>query len=107
MVLLDLPVSRDYFLALFQQRGLRPRIAERTARHGGAAQPGRQRLRLRRSPTCARCTPAPPTARPLAFVPLGGGVRPLALGLATVRAEHHTRAVRAFAEHCHATLGRP
>ena len=99
MVLLDLPISRDYFLSLFQAAGLRPRIAERTRDmamlrslvangYGYALVNGRP------------LNPAAPDGSELRLVRLEGGFRPMALGLATMRAERRTRILEAFEAHC-------
>lgn len=98
MVLLDLPFSREYFLSAFDQRGLRPRIAERTAD-----------IAVMRSMVAngfgygiANMRPLnnlSPDGRPLSFVPLEG-VRPLSMGIALPHAEHRTKTVQAFLDHC-------
>jgi len=41
MILLDLPLSREYFLALFMAEGLQPKIAARSAHQGGCGSPAR------------------------------------------------------------------
>jgi DNA-binding transcriptional LysR family regulator len=45
-----------------------------------------------------------PDGKRLAFVPLGGGLRPMVMGLATAKAAHRSGVVRAFAEHCRVTI---
>jgi DNA-binding transcriptional LysR family regulator len=99
MVLLDLPLSRDYFLSLFAAAGLRPRIAERTrdmavmrslVANGYGYALANLRLRTDRAPD----------GRPLSLVRLAGDPRPMALGIATMRSERRTRIVTAFEAHC-------
>jgi DNA-binding transcriptional LysR family regulator len=99
-VLLDLPVSREYFAALFAAAGLEARVAHRS-----------RQLELVRSLvangfgyTIANARPAVDVAvdgRPIASVPLAGAHRPVVLGLATLRAEREPRLVEAFRAHCH------
>jgi DNA-binding transcriptional LysR family regulator len=99
MVLLDLPFSRDYFLALFAAAGLRPRIAERSrdiavVRSLVANGYGYALANLRFGGERA------PDGTPLVAVALAGEQRPMVVGLATVRSERQRRIVTAFAEHC-------
>lgn len=99
MVLLDLPFSREYFLSSFQQRGIRPNIAERTGdiammRSMVANGFGYGIVNMRPRHTQA------PDGKPLVFVPLEGDIRPLTLGIALPIAEHRTQTVRAFIDHC-------
>ncbi|PLP59394.1 LysR family transcriptional regulator [Mesorhizobium loti] len=99
MVLLDLPFSREYFLSAFQQKGLRPYIAERTGdiavmRSMVANGFGYGIANMRPLNTLS------PDGKPLVFVPLGGDVRPLTMGIAMPNAEHRTQTVQAFIQHC-------
>ena len=95
LVLLDLPLSRDYFLSLFLRRGLRPRIAERTS-HLPMVQAlvangfGYGLLNVPFK------TPRAPDGRPLSYVPIAGELRPMKLGLVTMRGERKPRIVAAF-----------
>lgn len=99
MVLLDLPFSREYFLSVFQQKGLRPDIAERTGdiavmRSMVANGFGYGIANMRPLNTLS------PDGKPLVFVPLGGDIRPLTMGIAMPNAEHRTQTVQAFILHC-------
>ena len=99
MVLLDLPVSREYFLSAFQLKGLRPNIAERTAdiavmRSLVANGFGYGIANMRPLNTLS------PDGKPLAFVPLAGDLRPLTMGILMPNAEHRTKTVQAFIDHC-------
>ncbi|CAM5558235.1 HTH-type transcriptional regulator CysB [Mycolicibacterium aubagnense] len=99
MVLLDLPFSREYFLSVFQQKGLRPYIAERTGdiavmRSMVANGFGYGIANMRPLNTLS------PDGKPLVFVPLGGDIRPLTMGIAMPNAEHRTQTVQAFILHC-------
>lgn len=99
MVLLDLPLSREYFLSAFHQKGLRPKIAERTGdiavmRSMVANGFGYGIANMRPLNTMS------PDGKPLVFVALDGAHRPLTLGVALPTAEHRTQTVQAFIEHC-------
>lgn len=99
MVLLDLPMSREYFLSMFQSRGLRPRIAERTAEMSVL----RSLVANGYGYTLANFRPrnaSAPDGCELRFVRLDGSVRPMTLGLATMRSERRARILAAFDEHC-------
>lgn len=103
MVLLDLPMSRDYFLSMFRDQNLRPTIAERTAevavlRSLVANGFGYALLNIRSRIDLA------PDGKGVAMVPLQGGYRPMTLGLATIRSDFETRIVRAFRDHCQKTV---
>lgn len=98
MVLLDLPISRDYFLSVFQAEGITPRIGERTpdiamsrslVAHGFGY--GLVNLLPRDH--------AAPDGAELAYLPLTGRHRPMVLGLATIKSARQSRNVRAFAEY--------
>ncbi|MEO1139861.1 MAG: LysR substrate-binding domain-containing protein [Pseudomonadota bacterium] len=100
MILLDLPLSRDYFLSMFQATGIRPNIAERTtdlsvARSLVANGFGFGLINMRMNTDLA------PDGARLVFVPLSDKLRPVVLGLATKQADHRSRIVSAFFEHVH------
>lgn len=104
MVLLDLPMSADYFLAFFAEHGLKPRIAERTrdltVMHGLVANGfGYSIANIR--PAADRAA----DGRALAYVPLKGGVRPLRMGLVLPDGPGTSLTVRAFVDHARATVG--
>jgi DNA-binding transcriptional LysR family regulator len=99
MVLLDLPISREYFLSAFQQKGLRPNIVESTGdialmRSMVANGFGYGIANMRPLNTRA------PDGKPLVFVPLAGDLRPLTMGIALPTSEHRTQTVQAFIGHC-------
>jgi len=103
LVLLDLPISREYFLSLFEAAGLRPFVAERT--------PDLPMVRsmvangfgygLMNAPNMDRHAP---DGKPLRYVPIEGNHRPLELGLITMRSERESRILTAFEEHCRIRL---
>ncbi len=103
MVLLDLPLSREYFLSLFQKSGLRPRIAERpkevaVMRSLVANGYGFALANIRPRVTLA------PDGQALMSVKLSGDFRAMTLGLATAVSERKSRIVTAFLEHCQARV---
>lgn len=99
MVLLDLPYSSDYFLSFFTRRGLRPMIAERTKDMAVA----RSLVANGYGYSIANIRPLnenAPDGRPLCFVPLEGGGRPLELGLVLVEGAQNMLTAQAFIDHC-------
>lgn len=98
MVLLDLPISREYFLSVFQSHGVRANVVERTSdmamvRSLVANHYGFSLVNMRTSSKTA------PDGQELAFLELKDDINPLVLGLATKQLEHQSRVVRAFFEH--------
>ena len=98
MILLDLPLSREYFLSMFQNSGYRPNITERTsdmsmARSLVANGFGFSLVNMR-----SRSDTAPDGER-LVTLPLLGGVRPVVLGLASKLSGHRSGIVSAFYDH--------
>lgn len=98
MVLLDLPLSREYMLSAFHDAGLRPWIAERSpdlavVRSLVANGFGFSLLNL---PT--RATTALDGAA-LAFVPLAGAQRPVTLGVLSKKTAWRSRIQTAFEDH--------
>lgn len=103
LVLLDLPHSREYFLSMFHNRGLKPNIAERTrelsvARSLVANGFGYGLINVRTA------TPLAPDGKLLRFLELEGENRPMVLGIATMRSAFVPRIVAAFTEHMRARL---
>ena len=98
MVLLDLPVSREYFLSVFQALDVRPNVTERTSdmsvvRSLVANGFGYSLVNLRTRSELA------PDGEKLAFLALEDDIRPLVLGIATKQVEHRSRIVQAFCQH--------
>lgn len=97
MVLLDLPISTDYFLSLFDACARRPRIAERT-----------RDMAVMRSMvgngfgySIANVRPqndVSPDGHQLACVPIASPVRSLRMGLLTAQGADKSRTVRAFVD---------
>ncbi len=103
MVLLDLPMSADYFLAFFTRADLRPTIAERTRdmavmRSLVANGFGYSIANFRPLNTTA------PDGKPLSFVPLTGDIAPMAMGVLGLQGLTNSRTSAAFLDHCRAEL---
>ncbi|MDB2325032.1 LysR substrate-binding domain-containing protein [Alphaproteobacteria bacterium] len=103
MVLLDMPLSRDYFLSLFHEHGLRPLIGERAANLASVRSLvangfGYGLLNARTK------TNLSPDGETLLFCPLAGAHRPMVFGLATIKTAHSPRVVTAFADHVRARV---
>lgn len=96
MVLLDLPLSRDYFLGLFSAAGLKPAIGDRV--------PDLEMMRgmvangigygLVNIPSAHKCAP---DGTPFCLRPLSGDHRPASLGLAAKKSPYRPGIVTAFA----------
>lgn len=99
MVLLDLPLSGEYFLSFFSKLGIKPIIAERT-----------RDLAVMRSLVAngygysiANVRPLSnlsPDGKELSFIPLAGDVRHMRMGLVMARGADRTSTVKAFIAHC-------
>lgn len=98
MVLLDLPLSREYFLSVFQSLGLSPNIAERTQDMAVARSLVANGYGFTLLNTGTRTLRAP-DGQPLMMRPVREAVRPVILGLATKQVDHPSRVVTAFFEH--------
>ncbi|WP_172329682.1 LysR substrate-binding domain-containing protein [Mangrovicoccus sp. HB161399] len=103
MVLLDLPLSAEYFLSFFREAGVAPDIAERTRdmavmRSLVANGFGYSIANIR------PVTDLAPDGGRLRFVPLTGPVRPMTLGLLVPQGAQAALTVRAFIEHCQAEI---
>lgn len=98
-VLLDLPLTRQYFLSLFERLGLAPRILTETSnptalRSYVAAGLGYSLLTMR--PKNMRAE----NDRPLVYIELDEDWPPLKLGLAWLKSLKRPRVVEAFEEFC-------
>jgi DNA-binding transcriptional LysR family regulator len=103
MVLLDLPLSSDYFLSFFAAAHVRPRIVERT-RDLAVMQSlvgndfGYSIANLK--PVSNRS----PDGRALHFIPISGPVEPMRLGLLSAAGGRSSPAIRAFVDYCREVL---
>jgi DNA-binding transcriptional LysR family regulator len=99
MILLDLPVSAEYFLSFFEGIGQKPNIIERT-RDMAVMQSlvangfGYSLANIR--PTSDQA----PDGKKLRVVPLTGPVRPMKVGLLFSEGMQASLTVRSFIEHC-------
>ncbi|HKP25993.1 MAG TPA: LysR family transcriptional regulator [Dongiaceae bacterium] len=103
LILLDLPLSREYFLSLFFQEGLTPQVAARSThpdviRTMVANQYGYALFNARPRNDAAL------DGKPLQVVPLKGPYRPMSLGLASLRQSGRPRALIEFEEHCRVAI---
>ena len=98
MVLLDLPLSREYFLSMFQHSGFRPNITERTSDMAMARSLVANGFGFGLVNMCTRSDIAPDGEK-LVVLPLLGDVRSVSLGLATKQSEHRSGIVAAFFKH--------
>lgn len=102
MVLLDMPLSADYFLSVFTERGLKPRVVERTrdmglmramVANGFGYSIANVRLR----------SDVAPDGMPLRIVPLHDPALPLTalrFGIVLSEGAESARRLRAFVDHC-------
>jgi DNA-binding transcriptional LysR family regulator len=99
MVLLDMPMSREYFLALFMRERLQPNIVWSSAQLDVV----RTMVANGLGYTLANVRPRADTAldgRRLYRVPLSGDQPPVRIGIATLKELKKTRLVEAFERHC-------
>lgn len=103
LVLLDLPLSREYFLALFLKEGLTPKIGSRSTYQEVV----RTMVANGYGYTLANVRPRSDFAldgRRIVRVRLAGDHRPMRLGLATLRAYRKPKLLDAFESHCRAFI---
>jgi len=103
MVLLDLPLSSEYFLSFFRAAGVRPMIVERTRDMAVM----RSLVANGYGYSIANVRPthdAAPDGKKLRFVPLAGDVRRITMGLAAAAGAESVLTVRAFIDHCRALI---
>lgn len=99
MVLLDLPMSGEYFLSFFTKAGIKPRIAERTRDMAVM----RSLVANGYGYSIANVRPLSnlsPDGERLVFVPLTGEVRPMKMGMVMARGADSTSTIKAFIGHC-------
>lgn len=103
MILLDLPFSREYFLALFMAEGLAPNIQARSAHQEVV----RTMVANGYGYSLFNAFPRSDQAldgRRLVRVPLAGKPRPMRLGMATATQVKPSRLVEAFRAHCRSVI---
>nr|WP_312861743.1 LysR family transcriptional regulator [Segnochrobactrum spirostomi] len=102
-ILLDLPLSREYFLSLFYQRNLQPNVGYKFFQMDTI----RTMVANGYGYTLANVTPRSDFAldgRRVVRVPLSGEHRPMTLGFATLRQLEPTRLQTAFLNHAKAFI---
>jgi DNA-binding transcriptional LysR family regulator len=103
LILLDLPFSREYFLALFLTEGLQPRIHSRSA----FPEVVRTMVANGYGYTLANVRPRSDLAldgRRVVRVRLSGEHRPMVIGTATVAQSKKSKLLQAFETHCAAFI---
>jgi DNA-binding transcriptional LysR family regulator len=105
LILLDLPLSREYFISLFFQDGLTPQIAARSTH-----------MEVIRTMVANGFGYGLANARPrnsvamdgknVAVVPLADSYRPMTLGLALLKNLRKTMTIREFERHCREMINR-
>lgn len=99
LILLDLPISREYFLAMYQRDGIEPVIAARSAYPDVV----RTMVANGYGYTLANVRPRSDLAldgRRVVRIRLAGGHRPMVIGIATVEGLKKSRLQEAFDTHC-------
>jgi DNA-binding transcriptional LysR family regulator len=102
-ILLDLPLSREYFMSLFLREGVTPKIGARseypeTVRSYVASGFGYSLM------TARPLNKAAVNGKPLAYIRLQGEHMPMVLGIASLKGLRRPRAAEAFEEHCRALI---
>lgn len=103
MILLDLPLSSDYFHSLFRAANLKPKIAERTRDLAVV----RSLVANGYGYSIANFRPLndmSPDGQKLCFVPLAGEVRPMVMGLVMAKGIETLLTVRAFIAFCQESI---
>ena len=98
MVLLNMPISRNYFLGIFERFGLKPHVVERTSdlamlRSLVASGYGYGLVNIRTATDIA------PDGGKLAFLELKGDISKVTIGCGTKFASHVPKIVEAFTDH--------
>ncbi|EIE49450.1 transcriptional regulator protein [Citreicella sp. 357] len=103
LILLDLPISRDYFLALFARMGLTPRIGARLQQQDVI----RTMVANRFGYSIANIRPRSTLAldgKSVRRLRIAGDHKPVRLGLLRVARQAPTRLVSTFMDHCAALI---
>jgi DNA-binding transcriptional LysR family regulator len=99
LILLDLPISREYFLGLFAKSGLEPTIAMRSAHQDVI----RTMVANGYGYTIANVRPRSQLAmdgRPVVRVPITGDQKPMVIGVITLKHSRKSRLIETFGQHC-------
>ena len=99
MILLDLPFSREYFLSIFYQEAISPKIHARSRQQEVV----RTMVANGYGYTIANVRPRSLTAldgKTLRQIPLKGDYRPMKIGIATLNQDRKPKLLQAFEQHC-------
>lgn len=99
MILLDLPISREYFIGLFAKEGIEPTIATRSTHQDVI----RTMVANGYGYTLANVRPRSQIAmdgRPVVRVPLAGEHKPMVIGVFTLKQSRKSRLIEMFEQHC-------
>jgi len=99
LILLDLPISTEYFLALFAKHGLEPTIATRSAHQDVI----RTMVANGYGYTLANVRPRSPVAmdgRPVVRVPISGDNKPVVISVFSLKQGRKSRLLEMFERHC-------
>jgi DNA-binding transcriptional LysR family regulator len=99
LILLDLPISREYFLGLFAKSGVEPTIAVRSAYQDVI----RTMVANGYGYTIANVRPRSQQAmdgRPVVRVPISGNQKPMVIGVVTLKQNRKSRLIEIFHQHC-------
>lgn len=99
LILLDLPISREYFLGLFAKSGVEPTIVMRSAHQDVI----RTMVANGYGYTIANVRPRSQLAmdgRPVVRVPISGNQKPMVVGVITLRQNRKSRLIEMFQQHC-------
>lgn len=99
MILLDLPISSKYFMSMFRTARIKPKIAGRTKDMALVRSMVANGLGYSLGNLPPKSEYAPDGKR-LKHIPLKSGLRPMQLGLASIKTNYKTRVVEAFEAHC-------
>ncbi|CDZ26621.1 LysR family transcriptional regulator [Neorhizobium galegae] len=99
LILLDLPISREYFLGLFAKHGLEPTIATRSTHQDVI----RTMVANGYGYTLANVRPKSQVAmdgRPVVRVPITGDHKPVVIGVFSLKSGRKARLLEIFEQHC-------
>ncbi len=103
LVLLDLPLSTDYFLSFFEKASLKPQIAERSRDMAVVQSLVANNFGYAFGNVLPRTNRAP-DGKALVYVPLSGPVPPMRMGLLCANGSRASLTIRAFIDHAVTTL---
>lgn len=99
LILLDLPISREYFLGIFAKEGVEPTIMTRSAHQDVI----RTMVANGYGYTLANVRPRSQIAmdgRPVVRVPLRGDHKPMVIGVVSLKQARKSRLLEMFEQHC-------